>query len=277
MNLNNDDASTKSDDEIHIRGTCICGFLSGHIVIAFSNQTLALFDQQYRSISHTEISGTCTDICTIRPNEIAIALSNKPDSSDDGSSGDETSEMDTIHQVQLIGLDKGQLIKDMVIHLTHLCIGIASYKDDLYVTSGTALYHYKMTGSLVEKIYEDKSDNRTVWKCAVGLHGDKIFVTNTNKDCLITLAMDGSVLSRLDEIGCHTDIHVTPLGQVLVFRYTQGIIQIDGDGRTIISKYEKISNIDFTVQSVFYNQMTQAIILTEQDDDIACILVFENK
>ncbi|KAH3698100.1 uncharacterized protein LOC127862183 isoform X1 [Dreissena polymorpha] len=278
MNLNNDDVSNESDEDIYIAG--ICGFLSGQIVIAFSNQTLKLFDQQYRSIGRCEVSGSCKDMCKISPNEIAIALFNEPDSSDDDSSGDETSSSDKIHEVQLIGLDKGQLIKDRIIQLTHLCIGIASYQDDLYVTSGTALYHYKLTGSLVGKIHEDKSDNHTVWKCAVGLHGDKIFLTNTDKDCLITLAMDGSVLSRLDGIGRHADIHVTPLGQVLVFRDKKGIIQIDGDGRTIIAKDGRIfdirvGDIRVRVQSVYYNQMTQAFILIPEEDEY--MFVFEKQ
>ncbi|XP_052257151.1 uncharacterized protein LOC127862183 isoform X2 [Dreissena polymorpha] len=250
------------------------------VLLNHSNQTLKLFDQQYRSIGRCEVSGSCKDMCKISPNEIAIALFNEPDSSDDDSSGDETSSSDKIHEVQLIGLDKGQLIKDRIIQLTHLCIGIASYQDDLYVTSGTALYHYKLTGSLVGKIHEDKSDNHTVWKCAVGLHGDKIFLTNTDKDCLITLAMDGSVLSRLDGIGRHADIHVTPLGQVLVFRDKKGIIQIDGDGRTIIAKDGRIfdirvGDIRVRVQSVYYNQMTQAFILIPEEDEY--MFVFEKQ
>ena len=84
-----------------------------------------------------------SDMCQITPSEVAVAV-------DD----DKT-------QVQFVSVNGGKLVKGRKLQFKHRCIGIAHYMQDLYLTSGTALYKYSMKGDLLNKLYEDTSSGTT--------------------------------------------------------------------------------------------------------------------
>ncbi|KAH3703853.1 hypothetical protein DPMN_078900 [Dreissena polymorpha] len=67
-------------------------------------------------------------------------------------------------------------------------------------------------------------------RCAVSPTGDKLYITDHYNDKLLTLAMDGSVLATFKdpELKCPMCVHVTPVGQLLVFgQNSHTILQVD--------------------------------------------------
>ncbi|XP_052234919.1 uncharacterized protein LOC127847208 [Dreissena polymorpha] len=120
----------------------ICSLPSGHVIVAdFRNKKLKLLDQSYNVSGHSDVADTPRDICPITSSEVAVTL---------GNTG-----------VQFMSVSNGQLVKGRKLQLPHLANGITHHKGALYITSGQALYHYKLTGALVKMLYEDKSDIAT--------------------------------------------------------------------------------------------------------------------
>ncbi|KAH3768917.1 hypothetical protein DPMN_170135 [Dreissena polymorpha] len=121
----------------------------------------------------------------------------------------------------------------MALYFPHRCRGGVTFNTGyLYITSGNALYQYSMTGQQLKKLYEDTAREFTVYKTAICV--GKIYVTNSSHHKLITLAMDGTLLSTFtdQELIGPKDVHVTFAGQVLVCgQDSNTILQIDGDGQ----------------------------------------------
>ncbi|XP_052275433.1 uncharacterized protein LOC127874836 isoform X1 [Dreissena polymorpha] len=222
----------------------ICSLPSGQVIVAdYNNKKVKLFDQHYNVSSHCDVSGPLLDICQITSSEVA-ATCNK--------------------DVQFISMNNGKLLSGRKISLQHYAKGIAHHKGELYITSGTALYHYNMTGTLVKKLFEDAGDTFTVFYCAVNPAGDKIYVTNNQQHKLLTLATDGTLISTLEhpELQCPRGVHITPAGQVLVCGYTSNtVIQVDHEGKkklaTLASQRDGLSQ----PASVCYNTNTHQIIV----------------
>ncbi|KAH3858363.1 hypothetical protein DPMN_100986 [Dreissena polymorpha] len=117
----------------NIQGICVMP--SGHfIVVDDENTNVKLLDLQYNIVSHCDLSGTLKDICLITSIEVAVIIG---------------------FNVQFISVKNGQLINGRSFQLSHGSVGIAHHQGALYVTSGTALYHYTLTGTLVKKMFED--------------------------------------------------------------------------------------------------------------------------
>ncbi|KAH3739632.1 hypothetical protein DPMN_046286 [Dreissena polymorpha] len=138
------------------------------------------------------------------------------------------------------------------------------HKGVLYITSGTALYHYNMTGTLVKKLFEDAGDSYTVFNCAVSPAGDRIYVTNFRQHKLLTLATDETRISTsMDpELQNPRGLHVTPAGQVLVCGNScNTVIQVDHEGKkklaTLASQKDGLSQ----PASVCYNTNTHQVIV----------------
>ncbi|KAH3750131.1 hypothetical protein DPMN_184648 [Dreissena polymorpha] len=131
-----------------------------------------------------------------------------------------------------------------------LAFPISYNQGDLYVTSGTALYLYNegsMSRFILKKtLYEDTSGVKTA------------------QNMLITLAMDGTLLSTLTDpqlVG-PKGLHVTPTGQVLVCGIrSHTVIQVDREGKkkmaTLASEKDGIS---YPV-SICYNTNSHHIIV----------------
>ncbi|KAH3782186.1 hypothetical protein DPMN_160098 [Dreissena polymorpha] len=118
-----------------IDGIC-CLPRSQVIVIDHYNQKVKLLDQHYNVASHCDVTNNPYSICQITSSEVAVAVDS---------------------DVQFISVSNGQLVNGRRFQLMHADAGIAHHQGALYVLSGTALYHYTLTGSLVKKLYEDAS------------------------------------------------------------------------------------------------------------------------
>ncbi|KAH3829128.1 hypothetical protein DPMN_131116 [Dreissena polymorpha] len=203
----------------------ICILPSGHVIVVDrNNEKIQQFDQKYNIVSHCHVSGSLRDICLITSSEVAVTVDK---------------------DVRFISVGNGQLITGSKFKLPHLADGIAHHCGALYITSGTALYHYTLTGTLVNKLFEDIGDGLRVVKCAVSLAGDRIYVTNYYQSKLLTLAMDGTLISKFTdpELQCPWGVHVTPEGHVLVCGYSSNnVIQVDHEGKKKLAKIDGVMN-----------------------------------
>ncbi|KAH3768905.1 hypothetical protein DPMN_170122 [Dreissena polymorpha] len=150
----------------------------------------------------------------------------------------------------------------MALYFPHRCRGVTYSMGYLYITSGTALYRYSMTGQLLKKLYEDTSGEFTVYKTAIC--AGKIYVINTSHHKLITHAMDGTLLSTFtdQELKGRRDVHVTLEGQVLVCGLDSNtILQIDRDGRRKLTTLAT-SNIGVQIPwSLYLNRDSNTLIV----------------
>ncbi|XP_052246553.1 transcription intermediary factor 1-alpha-like [Dreissena polymorpha] len=240
----------------------ICVLSDDEILVAdCANKRVKLLNHQYQVVGHCDLTGWPWGMCKITPSEVAVTVDSK-----------ET------HGVQFVSVNGRQLVKGRKLQFQHDCLGIAHDLQDLYLTSGTALYKYSMKGALLNKVYEDTSDDHTVWKCAVSPSGDKIFVTNQSHHKVLTLATDGTVLHTFTnpDLQGPNGIHVTDLGQVLVCGWlSKTIIQLDGEGKKKLATLA--SERDGLAQpwSVYFNRSTASIIVAQSDRKK--ILVFKVK
>ncbi|KAH3776940.1 uncharacterized protein LOC127843632 [Dreissena polymorpha] len=218
-----------SDTNLPCFITGICILPSGHVIVVdYKNKRVKLFDQQYNVVSHCDVSGDLLDICLITSSSVAVTVDS---------------------DVQFISVRKGQLINERRIRLPHGAAGIAHHHETLFVTSVSSLYHYTLTGTLIKKLYEDKGGGITVCRCAVCPAGDMIYVTNNSQHKLITLAMDGTLISTFTdpELRHPYCVHVTWAGHVLVCGNTSNaVIQVDREGKkklaTLLSQNDGLSS-----------------------------------
>ncbi|XP_052235312.1 uncharacterized protein LOC127847442 isoform X2 [Dreissena polymorpha] len=227
----------------------ICIMPSDQVIFTdYHNKKVKLLNQQYNVSSHCDVSGGPWDICQITSSEVAVTLNT---------------------DVQFISINNGNLVCGRKISLQHAVYGIAHHEGALYITSGTALYHYNMTGTLVKKLFEGARGSRTVFYCAVSPAGDKIYVTNTRQHKLLTLATDGTLISTFmdPELQNPRGVHVTPAGQVLVCGcISENVIQVDREGKkklaTLASQRDGLSSPG----SVCYNTNTHQLIVGLYDN-----------
>ncbi|KAH3703844.1 hypothetical protein DPMN_078891 [Dreissena polymorpha] len=239
----------------HRKLTCaiedICVLPSGQVLVVDSqNNTINLLNQQYQIVRHRCVSNGPWGICQITPTEVAVTCGK---------------------EIQFIKVNNSQLVEDWKLPLQHKCRGIANLYGDLLVTSGTALYQYSLGGKLVIKLHKDESDQETVWSCAVSLTCDKLYLTNRSKDKLLTLAMDGSVLSTFMDphLISPSGVHVTPAGLVLVCgSKSNTILQVDSKGsRKLATLATETDGIDCP-WSVCYNSNTDSMIVGQMKNKI---------
>ncbi|XP_052247478.1 uncharacterized protein LOC127855727 [Dreissena polymorpha] len=245
-----------SDKNYHIEAICVLS--EDQILVADCiNKRVKLLNHQYQVVGHYDLNSFPMDMCKITPSEVAVTV-------------DDT----RTHEVQFVSVNGGQLVKGRMLQFQHECIGIAHIMQDLYLTSGTALYKYSMKGALLTKLYEDTSDKFTVFKCAVSPSGDKVFVTNRSHSKVLTLARDGTVLHTFLDLRDPTGIHVTDVGQVLVCGgSSHTILQLDGEGKkklaTLATKRDGLKY----PYSVFYNRSTASLIVGQWDSNIVVLRV----
>ncbi|KAH3799957.1 uncharacterized protein LOC127839332 [Dreissena polymorpha] len=234
--------SSDTNQTCHITG--ICCLPSGQVIVTDNtNNKVKLLDQHYTVSSHCDVSGVPGDACQITASEVAVTVN---------------------RDVQFISVRNGQLMNGKKFQLLQESCGIAFHQGSLYVTSGTTLYCYTLTGSLVKTLFEDASGSYTVLKCAVSPAGDRIYVTNYDQHKLITLATDRNLISTFTdpELQGAWDVHVTLSGQVLVCGcISNTVIQVDHEGKkklaTLVSSNDGVRN----PMSVCYNTKTDKIIV----------------
>ncbi|XP_052247776.1 uncharacterized protein LOC127855903 isoform X2 [Dreissena polymorpha] len=237
----------------------ICDFSEDQILVADClNERVKLLNHQYQVVCHYDLNGYPRDMCKITPSEVAVTV-------------DDT----MTHEVQFVSVNGGQLVKGRMLQFQHRCFGIAHIMQDLYLTSGTALYKYSMKGALLTKLYEDTSDRLTVYKCAVSPSGDKIFITNHSHSMVLTLARDGTVLQTFTDPDLQhpRGIHVTALGQVLVCGASSDtILQLDGEGKKKLATLATRRDGLNYPGSVFYNRSTASLIVGQWSSDNILVL-----
>ncbi|XP_052261287.1 uncharacterized protein LOC127865349 [Dreissena polymorpha] len=198
----------------------ICVLPDGQVLVAdFENKRFKLLSQQYQVVSHWDVNAYPRAICLITPSEVAVAV-NDHDSK--------------IHEVQFITVNQGKLVSGRKFQLQHECRGIAHQNGDLFVTSGKELYKYTLSGKLICRLYQDRSGDLTVLKCAVSPTGDRLYITSYWQHKLLTLARDGTLLATYTDPALEfpRGLHVTPAGQVLVCGdYSSTVQQMGWEGR----------------------------------------------
>ncbi|XP_052226928.1 uncharacterized protein LOC127841842 [Dreissena polymorpha] len=234
------DTRISSDFSQTCKITGICSLPSGQIVIADQlTKRVKLLDQQYNVVSHCTVSGSLWDICHITCNEVAVTVRD-----------DQTS------SVQFISVSNWKLVNKRKFPLQHDVLGISHHQGVLYVSSRTALYHYRLNGTLVKKIYEDVSGADTVWKCVLSSIADRIYIINSDHHRLLTLSPNRTLLftfidPQLQYPWCD---HVTTAGGVLVCGLTsQTIIQVDREGRRKLDTLATETDVESYPISVCYN------------------------
>ncbi|KAH3704189.1 hypothetical protein DPMN_079245 [Dreissena polymorpha] len=149
------DVCTEGELKCSIREICVLS--SGQVLVADKfNNKVKLLSQTYQVVSHCSVSDELNEplgICQITPSEFGIAVSPM------GAHGDGLPPS----KILFIKVNNSQLVKDRILKFQHFCGSIVYQKGDLFVTSGNALFKYKLRGTctLVSKLHEDKSDKWT--------------------------------------------------------------------------------------------------------------------
>ncbi|KAH3794823.1 hypothetical protein DPMN_148362, partial [Dreissena polymorpha] len=240
-----------------IRGICVLP--DGQVlVVDWNNDNVKLLNQQYQVVSHWDVKAKPLDICLITPSEVAVAVNTS-----------------NIHEVQFITVNQGKLVSGRKFQLQHECRGIGHHQGDLFVTSGQELYKYSLNGKLICRLYQDRSADWTVDKCAVSPTGDRLYIISYWQHKLLTLARDGTLLATYTDPALWRPqcLHVTPAGQVLVCGvWSHTVLQVGWEGQ---SKLTTLATEEYGVwdpESVCYSSTTSSIIVGQDWDDN--ILVF---
>ncbi|KAH3771637.1 uncharacterized protein LOC127845245 isoform X2 [Dreissena polymorpha] len=226
----------------------ICVLPSGQVLLADEDyNNVKLLNEHYQMVTRYRLSGPPWGLCQITSSKVGVSVGS---------------------EVQFIKVKNNRLEAGRKIRLKHQCRGIAHHQGDLFVTSGSALYKYSLSGYLVQKLHEVKSDTFTIGCCAVSPTGDKLYIISYSDHSLLTLAMDGSVLASFmdPELQYPGALDVTPAGQVLVCG-SESILQVDSKGSR---KLETLTKPPYSVRcnpnvtpcpySVCYNSNTGSII-----------------
>ncbi|XP_052274118.1 uncharacterized protein LOC127874043 [Dreissena polymorpha] len=243
--------------------TGICALPDGQILVADNyNKRVKLLDQQYQVVSHwvVVVDASPQAICLITPSEVAVAV-NDHDSN--------------IQEVQFITVNQGKLVSGRKFQLQHECTCITHHQGDLFVTSGQELYKYTLNGKLICRLYQDRSANYTVYKCAVSPTGDRLYITSYWQHKLLTLARDGTLLATYTDpaLDSPRGLHVTPAGQVLVcVGWPTTVLQVGWEGKSKLATLTTREDGVRSPWSVCYSSTTSSIIVGQWQDDI--ILVF---
>ncbi|XP_052213613.1 uncharacterized protein LOC127832269 isoform X2 [Dreissena polymorpha] len=238
------------------RETCTISGISetdaGELVIIDNfNNKAKLLDKTFKVVAHCYLPGSPLSMCSINSiasSLVAVALESK-----------------TVHFIRVTNRLLKRLVNERTLELKHACQGIAHHLGSLYITSGTALYHYTVDGTQMMKMYENTSEQRSVTSCAVSPSGDRIFVTNEVNNQLVTLSRDGKVLSTLTDPALNwrgqldlPGLHVTNSGKVLVCAgYNSAIIKLDTDGRLT----EVVTDCLDKPMSVYYSKISSTLIV----------------
>ncbi|KAH3893911.1 hypothetical protein DPMN_018063 [Dreissena polymorpha] len=192
---------------------------NGNIIIADdSNKKVKMLDKNYRVICQCVLSSSPVSVCKISDDSLAAAVY----------------DWTNFHEINFLAVTSDEnLVKTSAFTLNHPCTGVCHNMGLLYITSRTALYRYTLTGTLVDKMYEDTSNFNTVFRCALNTREDKIYVLNWAQQQVLTLNMFGQVLTSFTDPELETpyDVHVSESGHVLIAGYSSKIIiQLNSKG-----------------------------------------------
>ena len=101
--------------------------------------------------------------------------------------------------------------------------------------------------------------------------GDKLYITNTSYNTVLTLARDGTLLASFTdpELELPCCVHVTPVGQVLVCGYySDTVLQVGWEGESKLATLATQEDGVRYPQSVCYSSTTSSIIVGQLGDNI---------
>ncbi|KAH3897616.1 hypothetical protein DPMN_021808 [Dreissena polymorpha] len=240
--------------------TGICVLTDGQVLVAdWKNKRCKLLNQQYQVVSHCDVTDV-RDMCQITPSEVAVAVNKNASNT---------------HNVQFITVTQSQLSLGRKLELQHGCTGITCHQGELFICSGTALYKYTLYGKQLCRLYEDRSSDYAVVRCAVSPTGDRLYIISYRQNKLLTLARDGTLLATYTypALGYPLGLHVTPAGQVLVCGLGSAtVLQVGWEGKSKLATLATQEDGVWRPRSVCYSSTTSSIIVGQGWDDT--ILVF---
>ena len=191
-----------------IQGVCVMS--NGRVVVIdMNNKTIKLLNHKYEVVADLVLMKEPTDVCCIEGNQILACAGN---------------------ELIFVMVERENMTEIKRVSLNHRCVGVTSHGNEVYVTSGCALYLYKSSGDLVKMIYNDQSKAPTVQKCAVSSDGQFIYITNLTKSKVFVIDRGGQNISEFvdNEMVKPEDVCVTVEGHVFVCSYqSDTVIQLD--------------------------------------------------
>ncbi|KAH3718401.1 hypothetical protein DPMN_061205 [Dreissena polymorpha] len=125
--------------------TAICFLSNDQIFVAYQYcNNIKILNHQYQVVSEYTFTAHPHDICQITPSEVAVVVND-----------------DKTHEVQFVSVNDGRLVIGTNLNFEHSYFGIARYRKNLYLTAGTALYKYSISGTRLNKLYQDKTAGAT--------------------------------------------------------------------------------------------------------------------
>ncbi|KAH3852284.1 hypothetical protein DPMN_094787 [Dreissena polymorpha] len=230
-----------------IRG--ICELSNGTLVIADrKNSSIKVLDNNYHVVNCMALSFPPNDICCVSSTKVAVAVN----SMNGG-------------QILIINITTKNVTVENTYEFKHKCNGIITSSEySLFITTNTALLHYKMNAAMefIGTIHEDTSSFLTVNKCAKRTNRQKVYVTNYNHNQVLEISRNGTkeVLHVDYDLVNPTGVHVTELGQVLVCNSSSNtVLMIDGQGHgTVLA--DMMDGVKHP-QSVYYSKMRGEIVV----------------
>ncbi|KAH3846414.1 hypothetical protein DPMN_088715 [Dreissena polymorpha] len=111
-----------------------------------------------------------------------------------------------------------------------------------------------------------------VYKCAVSTDGSRLYVTNRSNHKLLTLSVDGTVLSSLEDPALLNPIgvHVSEAGQLLVCgEGSNNLVQVDSE-RGMVTLASEENGLHYPY-SVYYSERTSRLIVAQNSKNILVI------
>ncbi|XP_052781550.1 uncharacterized protein LOC128218066 [Mya arenaria] len=239
----------------------MCELPGGDVVISdFNNNEVKLLDQEYRVVDHCDVPENPYNVCHIGGNEVAVCVN----------------KYDDRHELHFINITNGKLVTTRKLSFIHRCFSAAHHGNNLYISSGTALYVYTMTGQLVKTLYEDRSGRNTVRRIVISEDGKTIYITNNSNKQLITLDNLGNKLTSFTDPDLERPygVHATTAGHVFVCCIDSNtVLQVDKDGKTKLATLARNQDGVNRPTALYFSSRTSSLVVAGYKDTLLVINV----
>ncbi|XP_052779670.1 uncharacterized protein LOC128216953 [Mya arenaria] len=253
------------EDKNECEISSLCELPTGEVVLVDEkNSRVKLLTHEYQPVDHCNVSHYPQEVCHIARNEVAVTINLN---------------YDNRHKVQMFNVMYSKLQQTRCLKLEHTIRGIAHHLGRLYITSDTALHSYDMIGNDRRKLFEDKSDTHTVFKCAISSDGSTIYVTNYSKSKLLTLDIAGNKLATLidADIKKPYGVHSSSAGHVFVCcSGSKTVLQLDKEGKTKMTVMASSTEGVNCALSVCYLNRSSTLVLGDISDNILVLKLKKN-
>lgn len=200
----------KEDDRMcNITGCCVLP--DGCFILTdYSNKRLKRVNK--KQVSFIDINDHPTDVCYLGKSENKAVVC-----------GGQT--------IYFVNIMKGSMKLSRSVSLDHVCSGITSHGDNLYIIDDTSVLRYTISGERTDLVYN--SPNSKFNHVAVSANGTMLYITDENSG-LTTIDRSGKLLGII----MHNDLRgaqgvcVGHDGNVLVCGFeSDTVIKVDGSGK----------------------------------------------